>query len=638
MIDQLHFVRPDWFYAFIPLAIFIVLMFRRHGTSMGWKSVCDAQLLPHILTQPTGKSSRFPLLLVAVATSISIIAAAGPVFEKVQQPVFREQSALVVILDLSQSMDATDLRPSRIERAKMKLLDILKSRKGGQTALIVYAANAFTVTPLTDDTKTIANLIPPLKTELMPTQGSRAYIAINKAIELLKQAGVNKGDALLMTDGVTAKDNEVIAQFSALGHRLSILGIGTTDGGPVPLGGGFLQDANGAIVIPKLKPQQLQKAALEGGGMYASMQADDSDIKRLGELFTSNKMKVESDTPTLGALEITADIWQEEGPWLLLLVIPIAALWSRKGWLLSLPLLVLSLPEPSYALDMNNLWSSRDQKAMRAFNEGDANTAAEQFGNQRWKSAALYRAGNYEKALDALNEAATSDDFYNKGNTLAQMGRFPEAIKAYDEAINLDANNEDAAHNRELVKKELQKQQNDQPSDQQQQDGQQQDGQSQDDQAQDQQQSSENDSESSDKNQQQSDASSQDKNSDDKQNQQAQQQDSNKPSENNRPDEQSQSEQDKSEADVKQALQDAQKQEEEEKQEQATDKDNTDNKEENEAMAMSEPRSNENLTEDEQATEQWLKRIPDDPGQLLRRKFLYQYKNMQNQTTDEKPW
>ncbi len=521
-------------------------------------------------------------------------------------------------MDLSQSMDATDLRPSRLERAKLKLLDILKARKGGQTALIVYASSAFVVTPLTDDTNTIANLVPTLKTELMPAQGSRAYIAINKAGELLQQAGATHGDTLLITDGLSSKDNAAIEALKQQNHRLSILGVGTTEGGPVPLSGGFLKDAKGAIVIPKLRPQQLQKAALKGGGLFVSMQADDSDIERLDNLFTIKRVKPESETPTLGELQLTADIWQEEGPWLLLLVLPFAALWSRKGWLLCLPViatvLTLALPEPSYAFELDNLWRSNDQKAMQLFNAGDAKKAAEQFNDNRWKSSAHYRAGDYEKALDSLSEPANSDDFYNQANALAQLGRYPEAVKAYDEALELDANNKDASYNRELVKKAMQNKQNDQ----------QQKGQSGDEQ-QDQQESDDN-SESSDssgqqQDQPQKDADSEEKNSDAEQ-QQAQQESS--PS----PDKQEQNNEDE----AKQALQDAQQQE------QASEEQDADEQQNEESLSMNEISENEAFDEDQQATEQWLKRIPDDPGQLLRRKFQYQYKRMPNQVADEQPW
>lgn len=603
MIDALQFIRPEWFYAFIPLTLFIVLMFRRHSSSLSWQAVCDKALLPYILTKATGKASRLPLIFVAITASLCIIAAAGPVFKKLPQPVFREQSSLVILMDLSQSMDATDLRPSRLERAKLKLLDILKARQGGQTALIVYAANAFVVTPLTDDGNTIANLTPALKTELMPAQGSHAYTAIAKAAELLQQAGATSGDALLITDGLSSKDNEAIRTFSAQGHRLSILGIGTTDGGPVPLNGGFLQDSKGAIVIPKLRPQQLQQAALKGGGMYVSLQADDSDIERLNKLFTSNKIK--SETQTLGELKLTADIWQEEGPWLLLLVIPFVALWSRKGWLLCVPVLALSLADPSYAFDVNNLWMSNDQIAMRTFDAGDAKNAAQKFENHRWKSSAYYRYGDYGKALDVIKEAVSSDDYYNRGNALAQLGRYPEAIKAYDVALDLDTNNEDASYNRALVKKEIQEQQSNQQKNSQQQD---------------QQQSAEN-SNQSDQNpqeeRQQNNADLPEKDGETERNQEQQEQ-------TQQDDIQSSSEHDKNNEDkIKQAMQDALQQE------QTSEKENTNEQRDDDSLTMN---------EDDQAAEQWLKRIPDDPGQLLRRKFHYQYKRMPNQVPDEQPW
>ena len=269
----------------------MILLFRHHGNSMNWKSVCDAKLLPYILSQGTNKSSRFPLILAAIAASLCIIATAGPAFEKLAKPVYREQSRLVILMDLSQSMDASDIKPTRMERAKLKLLDILKMRKAGQTALVVYAADAFTVTPLTDDSNTIANLVPTLETSLMPSQGSHAYAAINKSLQLLQQASAASGDVLLITDDITDRDLQSINNLSSKGYRLSVLGVGTKDGSPVSLNGGFLQDSNGAIIIPKLNPEKRQQAALSGGGLYASIQADDADINKLNSLFSSRNVK-----------------------------------------------------------------------------------------------------------------------------------------------------------------------------------------------------------------------------------------------------------------------------------------------------------------------------------------------------------
>ena len=299
--QQLHFLRPEWFYAFIPLLLLTVFLFRRKATSMSWRSVCDAELLPHVLVGKSKPSSRYPYLLMALTTSLCIIALAGPVWKKLPQPVFREESALVIALDLSQSMQATDIKPSRLARARLKILDILQSRKGGQTALIAFAANAFTVTPLTDDDNTIANLVPSLDPGLMPAQGSNITAALDTSLELLKQAGIAQGDILLITDGISSDDHDAIRQIASRGHRLSILGVGTTEGSPIPLSGGFLQNTEGAIVISKLEPRSLQQAALMGGGIFASMQADDSDIERLVSLFDSRHISKGTEKTDLAA-------------------------------------------------------------------------------------------------------------------------------------------------------------------------------------------------------------------------------------------------------------------------------------------------------------------------------------------------
>jgi len=615
--QQLHFLRPEAFYVFVPLLLFVVLYLTSKATSRSWKAVCDDKLLPYILTAGGKKSGMLPIVLIMLATSISIIALAGPVWEKLPQPVFREESALVIALDLSQSMHATDIKPSRLERAKLKLLDLIKARKGGQTALIVYAATAFTVTPLTDDDNTIANLVPSLEPELMPAQGSDISSALKLATELLQQSGITRGDVLVVTDGMPNSASGAIDALTDNGHRLSIMGIGTLEGSPIPLSGGFLTDASGAIVISRLEPAQLQKAALQGGGMFVSMQADDSDIEKLADLFASKRIKTQTE-----GTELEADIWQEEGPWLLLLVLPLVALWPRRGWLLCLALVALPMPQPAYALDTKhlwpidtgNLWLSPDQKAMKAFNAGNAERAADLFKDNDWKAAANYRAGNYEKSNELLASPESSSGYYNKGNVLAKLGNYEDAIKAYDDALNMDPDNEDARFNRELVTKALEQQQ-------QQQNSQQQDS-SQDQQ---QQQDSQQQQQSQDQSQQQQDEQSSDQQQQDDQSAEEQQNGEEKQDQltdvNEQKDDESKDEQEQPDAQQAEEQQDT-----EEQQLQAQQQDEAVEKEDAETV------------ESEQAIEQWLRRIPDDPGGLMRRKFIYQYRQMPNQAEADEPW
>jgi Ca-activated chloride channel family protein len=609
--EQLHFLRPEAFYAFIPLLLFVLLYLTSKATSPSWKAVCDNRLLPYVLTAGGRKSSLLPMLLIIVATSTSIIALAGPVWKKLPQPVFREESALVIALDLSQSMRATDIKPSRVERARLKVLDIIDARKGGQTALIVYAATAFTVTPLTDDDNTIANLVPALEPELMPAQGSNMASALQLATELLQQAGITRGDVLLVTDGVSGSIDDAINTLTDNGHRLSVMGIGTAEGSPVPLSGGFLTDSSGAIVIPKLETAELQRVAVQGNGLYVNMQADDSDIRKLARLFESKRVRTETE-----GTDLKADIWEEEGPWLLLLVLPIVALWPRKGWLLCLPLIILPLPQPAHALDMQSLWLRPDQQAMKAFEAGNTEKAAELFRDNDWKAAAHYRAGNYAQSNALLETPDSSNDYYNKGNVLAKLGSYQQAIAAYDQALTLDPDNEDARYNRDLVVKALEQQQ--------QQDGQQQ-GQPQ---------------------QPPRDQSRQDQSQQQPQNNQ-QDQSGNQQQQSNQADSKQGSQEEHDQlTDVKQKQdeQDSAKQQEEQEQQenmqQAEQQQETEEQQQLQAQQQDEAieREDAETVESEQAMEQWLRRIPDDPGGLMRRKFIYQYRQMPDQAETEQPW
>ena len=663
ILQTLHFLRPEWFFAFVPLFLFIVYAVRHKRTSRSWQSACDPALLPHILSDATLKQSYWPLLLATLVFSLSIIAIAGPVYHKLPQPVYRETSSLVIALDLSQSMNATDVKPSRLERAKLKLLDILRMRGAGQTALVVYAANAFTVTPLTDDTATISNMVPTLETSLMPAQGSDATKAIAKAVQLLHQAGVEKGDILLMTDGLRASDLDAIKALPEKGIRLSILGFGTPEGSPIPREGGFLQDSSGAIVIPKLHPALLRSAAKLGGGIYLNMQADRSDTRRLSKLFNSRHGQNKA-----VATKLTADIWREEGPWLLLLVIPLAALGARRGWLASFLCLLFvmqMLPQPVYAAglldtlkqDSHFLWQRPDQKAAEALKNGDAKTAAKLFQQPDWKAVAQYRAGDFAAAAKDLEPSKKSDALYNRGNALAQMQKYKDAIDAYDQALKLNPDNADAKYNREQVEKALKQQQKQQQSNNQnnkqdnkkdqKQSDKQNSNQNQDQNQKDKKQSKQQNNKQ--QNQQSSDKKNSDQNKDQNQqnqkqadknnNQQQKQQNQDQDQKQNQ--QQSQSDQQKnkkSQSEQKQKAPETEKEKNNLRAEQ--DKEHQQKPEQQNAQQQKVAGDQENAKakEDDEAAEQWLRRIPDDPGGLLRRKFLYQYSRLPNQVEDKQPW
>ena len=357
-LEQFHFIRPLWLLALVPLALLIRNMVAHKLGSKSWESICDRELLPYILSGTASGSRRLPLILFGICGLLAIFAAAGPVWEKLPQPVFRTQSALVIALDLSRSMDAADIVPSRLVRARYKISDILSRRVEGQTALLVYAGDAFTVSPLTDDVATIESQLNALTVDIMPAHGNRTDLALLKASDLLKQAGIVNGDILLLTDEVEYKYIESIENLVRNSkYRLSVLGIGTPQGAPVIVGnGGFLKDGNGDIVLPVLDESPMRRLATLGRGMYLRIQMDDTDVEKLNRLFSSNLSRDE-----VAATELETDVWQEQGPWLLALLIPIAALAFRRGYMVLIVCLCLPFPQKAEAFEWESLWLRPDQ-------------------------------------------------------------------------------------------------------------------------------------------------------------------------------------------------------------------------------------------------------------------------------------
>jgi Ca-activated chloride channel homolog len=601
---EFHFIRPYWLLAILPYVILLVLLVRSKLSHGNWTAVCDAALLPYLLQEKAVSQSRWPLATGAIAALFAIIALAGPTWERLPTPVFRNDSALVIVLDLSSSMDAADIKPSRLVMARYKIADILKQRKDGQTALVVYAGEAFTVTPLTNDTDTIDNQLSALTTAIMPSEGNNTARALEKAETLFKQAGLQKGQILLITDGGNSDD--ALAKAKSLdAYQLLVLGIGTSSGAPIALEtGGFLKDDQGGIVVDKLDVNGLDKLAQAGDGAYQPLTADDVDIQALfSTIALQSAEKGEKNENLL------LDQWRDLGPWLLLLVLPLAALSFRKGLLSLAFLLLLPLPKNSHALDMDkgwqDLWKTKDQQAQEAYNNQQYDKAAELFENPDWKAAAQYKSGAFDKALENLKNNVSANGLYNQGNALAQSGQLKEALDAYNKALKINPNDSDTLFNKDLVEKELEKQKQDQ-------------------QKQDQNQQNKDKKEDSkdNKNQEQNkdgDKSGQAEQDKSQENKDAQKEADQKPEQKR---EQSQ-ESTEQQPEKKEAEKQQENQQEVAKPEQA---EKTDQKKDNKNPETAASQPVETMSnEEKQAREQWLKRIPDDPAGLLKRKFKYQY-------------
>ena len=578
MLADFHWLRPAWLLA-IPLVLLLAVVFARGRLSSdSWRNVIDPALMPYVLSRTPGRGIDHRWWLFALGGVLAVLALAGPAWQRIEQPVFRAEQALVVALDLSRSMDAEDISPSRVARARLKILDILARRSSGQTALVVYSSNAFTVTPLTTDTDTVAALVNSLSTDIMPSRGSNPAVAIQKSRQLLDQAGVGYGEVLLITDGSSSAAAEKVARdLKSAGYSLSVLGVGTREGAPIPrASGGFVTDNRGKIAVPRLEATSLRALAAAGGGRFAVLSADNRDLDVLlsGEVTTASS----------SAESLATDQWREEGPWLLLLLLPIAALAFRRGWALLLLVFVAPLPRPAEAAIWDDLWQNKNQQAQKQLEAGNAEDAAALFEHPEWRAVARYRAQDYAGSAAEFAERGDPRNLYNLGNAMAMQGELDAAIDAYEQVLEMQPDNEDAAYNLELIKnfKDQQQQQQEGQGDQQPGENQEGEGEQSDAESQPGEEGSEGSSESENQSEQ-SDAS-------------------------------QRGDEEMSDEDLEALQQELQRAAEEaqtgEKPEQLS------------AAELAELRQQQ---EQEQAMEQWLRRIPDDPGGLLRRKFRHQY-------------
>lgn len=451
-MGEFHFIEPFWLLALIPLGLLLWLAWRADAGTSAWQRVIDARLLAVLKVGGGGRASRLPLLLLAAGWLIAVIALANPTFERQPVPAFRSDAARVVILDLSRSMLAEDLTPSRLERARYKVADILSQSGDGQVGLIVYADDAFAVSPLTDDAETIRAMLEALSPRIMPVQGSRPDRGIALGLDLLRQAGARNGEVILLSDDAGgARALTMAEQVRDAGHRLAVIGVGTAEGAPVP----GITTANGPV-MSRLDIAALETLAATGAGRYATLSSSDRDLEQVLIGPEARPRALAERDPML------AERWHELGPWVAVLLLPIAALAFRRGWLMALLLTfgpgTVLMPEPALAFGWSDLWQRQDQQAAQAFAAGELEQARALAKAPARAGSAAYRLGDYQDAAARFEAGDRAVDHYNRGNALARGGELEAALAAYDAALSRDPALEDARYNREQVEAALQAQ------------------------------------------------------------------------------------------------------------------------------------------------------------------------------------
>ena len=326
----IHFIHPWFFTTLLLLLPTVFAVWKKSNTQKTWRDYCDPHLLPHVVSEQKQGQSLWWVWLLTLCIIASSIALAGPSWERASSPVYHKAIARVIVLDLSNSMLANDIPPTRLQRAKYKILDLLRAIDEGQTGMVVFSSEPFVVSPLTDDSNTIAAMVPTLDTTTVPVQGSDIATALIKAAQLLKQGGAERGQIIVFTDSTpSAKAISVSKELAGKGYTTSVVAVGTRRGGPIANGsGGFVTDAQGGIVFAKLDPEALQHLATAGDGQYIAFTDNDADVKQV----LQNKL-LDTINEKMQRSKHEQVIWHNQGHWFVWAAILFLLLLARRGWL-----------------------------------------------------------------------------------------------------------------------------------------------------------------------------------------------------------------------------------------------------------------------------------------------------------------
>ena len=481
-LNQFHFLRPEWFAAIIPLLLLVILIRKATAKQSGWQSVIPSHLYQYMVIGKTEVGAKPPIMLLAIAWFVSVIALAGPTWERLPQPVYQLKMGHVIVIDMSLSMRATDMTPDRLTRAKYKAIDLVNAIGEGEMGLVAYAGDAFVISPLTEDAANITTLIPSLSPEIMPVPGSDPLLGIESAAALLTNAGYNSGMIYWITDGIElAQQNELQEYVASIPFTLNALTVGTAEGAPIrQQSGELLKDHTGSIVIPKLNDNAVKGVVKTSGGRFESFTSNDADIEALAAISLLDKGNSEEDEEDSN---IQGDQWKEVGPYLVVLLLPLAAFAFKRGLVFLLLVGLLSPPVmlKAHALQGSDVASERqsgiensaqpkslswwqkpfmndNQEALNSYQRGKYKDAVSQFDDKLWKASSLYKSGEYERALAAFENIPGPESLYNQGNALAKLGKLEKAIEKYELALQEAPDFEDAKANKKIIEDLLEQQ------------------------------------------------------------------------------------------------------------------------------------------------------------------------------------
>jgi Ca-activated chloride channel homolog len=461
-LSQFHFTHPLWLCLGLAIPVIWALYFfvcRKAAPHHQLTQFIDSHLLPFLLISNTRKhNTLWPRMILWTAVwSFLVLALAGPRWSFREVETFSKDQSLVILLDLSESMNATDVKPSRLVRAKQKIEDFLSLSKGVKIGLVAFAADPHMITPITDDKKNIHHLLPSLDTDLVHIQGSRLSPALEMAAAMFEaEPGKNKSIVVISDGGF--EDGSAIATAKKLAGKgivIHAMGVGTEQGAPMKDHQGNIIKKEGIPVVSKLEAEKFNEIANSGRGRYFEADYTDLDVAIILE-------DLEKKAETEKLLGNKDRIWEEHFYLVILLAVPMVLWWFRKGSLFAGLILLFTSLSPLEA-EVIDYFKNTEQLGQEAFERENFEGAAQTFQDPYRKGIACYKAGKFSEAEEWFRQSnrpeVSCSTAYNLGNALALQNKFSEAITAYEEALAKSPDHTKAKENLELVKKMLEEQQ-----------------------------------------------------------------------------------------------------------------------------------------------------------------------------------
>ncbi|SFU02270.1 Ca-activated chloride channel family protein [Algoriphagus locisalis] len=443
--SEFHFLRPIFLWAFLPLLLTLLISLLSIRQEVTWKGMIAPHLRPFVIQKGNERMKVWMQLIGFVAMSLGILGISGPTWKKVEVPGQKLETPLVVLLDLSQSMLATDLQPTRLERAKFKISDLIKENPQARMALIGFAGTAHTIVPLTKDYDIILSHIDGLRPDVMPYPGSNLEDALTLADTLMSVTDA-PGTVLILSDDIEDPEFELIRNFvQNSDNSVQLLAINTAGGAEVPnlSGRGTIKDEDGNVIVSALNENVLAQLNSLEQVTVNRLTLDNSDVELISNAVKKNLIFTEKP-------EEKDDDWRDAG---FLLVIPMALLlllWFRKGWVLY-GLLLMVFTSCSGDKTFEDLWYTKDYQGQRLSDQGDFAAAAEEFEDPLRKGVAYFKAGDYEAAIQEFQADTSAYGAYNLGLAYYQNGDYDAAQGAFAEAEELDPSMDQASANKQKM-------------------------------------------------------------------------------------------------------------------------------------------------------------------------------------------